>query len=193
MSGSSDINWTTLRERLSRASEQEITEQELERIFQQRAESLARQSSDERKIVGSDVFRFALGAAKFAVELKYVRTIITPRWVTRIPHAPAHLAQLTHVGGRVVSLLRLDKFMDVPGVSTAPSQYLLLEHQGIRLGVAATELSGIAQIDLNDLNPAGQNTGGDLLKGVGNDMTLVLDGARTILDLRVEVGRADQG
>lgn len=193
MSKSSQVDWTALRDRLSRASDQIVSPEELERIFEQRAESLARLADDKKKTVGDEVFRFALGAARFAVELKYVRTIVTPRWVTRIPHAPAHLSSLTHVGGRVVSLLRLDQYMDVPGVSTTPTQYLLLEHQGIRLGVAATTLSGIDQIDLSDLNPAGQNAGGDLLRGVGNDMTLVLDGARTILDLRVEVGRADQG
>ena len=191
MKGSSEVDWSALRDRLGRGSDVETSIEELERIFEERADSLAKLADSGKSVVGSPVFRFSLGAANFAIELEYTRTIVTPRWVTRIPHAPKHLTYLTHVGGRVVSLLRLDQFMDVPGVTSTPTEYLMLEHQGIRLGVAATMLHGIDRIDLGDLNPAGQNAGGDLLKGVANDMTLVLDGARTILDLRVEVGRAD--
>lgn len=185
------VDWSNLRERLARASEQEASQVDLEKIFQERAAALAELADKGTRKVGAPVFRFSLGVARFAIDLSYVRSIVTPRWVTRVPHAPKHLASVTHVSGRVVSLLRLDHFMDVPGVTSNPSEYLLLEHQGVRLGVAATALHGIDQIDMGDLNPAGQNAGGDLLKGVANDMTLVLDGARTILGLRIEVGRAD--
>lgn len=193
MATSRNLNWDELKERLNSSFEHELSREELDRLFAERAESLAKRASKETKAQGSPIFRFSLGVAKFAVELGYVRTIVTPRWITRIPGAPKHLSSVTHIGGRIVSLLRLDELLEVSGVDGSPRRFLLLEHKGARLGVAASELHGLDLLDLNDLNAASQTVGGELLRGVGNDMTLVLDGARTISDMRTGVGQTDQG
>jgi chemotaxis signal transduction protein len=190
---SKNMNWEQLKAELSGSFEHELSREELDRLFAERAESLAQRASKESRNQGSPVFRFSLGVAKFAVELGYVRSIITPRWITRIPGAPKHLSSVTHIGGRIVSLLELDELLEVAGVDGSAKRFLLLEHKGARLGVAATELHGIDMLDLDDLNAASQTAGGELLRGVGNDMTLVLDGARTISDMRTGVGQADQG
>lgn len=193
MTTSSTLNWDELKAQLSSSFEHELSQEELQRLFAERAEGLAQRGSKENKTVGSPIFRFSLGAAQFAVELHFVRTIVTPRWITRIPGTPKHISSVTHIGGRIVSLLRLDELLEVAGVEETPRRFLLLEHKGLRLGVAASQLLGIDLIDLEDLNAAGQTAGGDLLRGIGNDMTMVLDGARTVTDSRTGVGQADQG
>jgi chemotaxis signal transduction protein len=188
-----NLHGDELKARLNSSFEHELSREELDRLFAERAEVLAKRSSKETKVQGSPIFRFSLGVAKFAVELSYVRTIVTPRWVTRIPAAPKHLSSVTHIGGRIVSLLRLDELLEIAGVDGSPRRFLLLEHKGVRLGVATSQLLGIDVLDLSDLNAASETAGGELLRGVGNDMTLVLDGARTISEMRIGVGQSDQG
>jgi chemotaxis signal transduction protein len=169
-----------------------LSEKELAELFQRRAEALAASVSEDEEERGVEVFRFSVGAARFAIEMDYVRTITSPTWLTRIPGAPAHLSHVAHVGGRIVSLFRVERLLDIGEVGKAPDKYLLVGAQGLRLGIGATDFEGIDRIDLNDLNAAGQRSCGEFVRGVANDMTMVLDGARLVSDLRVEVGGAGE-
>ena len=182
------IDWGRLRERAGARVEHQLSDEELERLFAERAEFLARRSEEERDAVGQELFRFTLGRAAFAVDLGVLRSIVVPKWTTEIPGAPAHLNRVAHIGGRLVSLCRLDLYMGIGQAEQAPAKYLLLEHAGKRLGLAASTLIGIEEMDLSGLSAAGQATGGELLRGVASDMTLVLDGPRLIEDLRVGDG-----
>jgi chemotaxis signal transduction protein len=179
------IDWEGIHRRAQAAATHEASPEELAQIFEERARLLATGSEERRAQEGQALFRFTLGQAQLAVDLGVVRTIVVPRWTTEIPGAPAHLSRVAHIGGRLVSLLRLDLYMGIGRVEQEPAKYLLLESEGRRLGVAATTLVGIEEMDLSGLTLAGQATGGELLRGVTSDMTLVLDGERLVSELRV--------
>lgn len=170
-----------------RGSGEELSMQELERIFAQRAERLAAVPEGGVRAAGEEVFAFQAGAARFCVELKWVRNVIAPRNTALVSGAPAYMKEITHVDGRMVSMLRLDLCLNVTPASKQPENYILLEHNGKRILLAATALFGIQEADLSALGPAAQAAGSTVLKGVTNDMTLVLDGARVVTALRIDV------
>jgi chemotaxis signal transduction protein len=187
------FDWQYAKSRLADASALDLTSADLERIFAERARELAIVKQGVDVAAGAEHFCFAVGRTRFAVELGYVRSLIVPRFITRLPFAPPHMDQVTYFGGRVVSLLQLDRLLGVASAAKLENpKFLLLESENCWLGVATTRLVGIERINIENLTAANQSSkGGEVLLGITSDMQLVLDARRIVGDLKIESGRGD--
>lgn len=58
-----------------------------------------------------NVIVFALGGARYAVELRWVREVITLGHVTPVPTAPSAVGGAVNVGGAVVPVVELDALL----------------------------------------------------------------------------------
>jgi len=170
-----DTNWT-------------LSDDQLTAIFRARAAALARRAHREQTQNGYLHIRFQVHGVVFAVDLRQVRTISVPHWITSVPGAPEHLARVFQVGGRIVSLLDLAALLGLPRSNVERQQAVLLEHKGSLLGLFAHKVVGIAPIDTRDLSPgtAATGKGSEFITGISSDMTLVLDAPRLVSELRFE-------
>jgi purine-binding chemotaxis protein CheW len=66
-----------------------------------------------------NVIVFALGGARYAVELRWVREVITLGHVTPVPTAPSAVGGAVNVGGAVVPVLELAALREAPQPSGA--------------------------------------------------------------------------
>lgn len=165
-----------------------LSDDQLTQIFRARATALARRSHREHTARGALHIRFQVHGVVFGVDLRQVRTISVPHWVTSVPGAPEHLARVFQVSGRIVSLLDLGALLGSPRVNVERQQAVLLEHEESLLGVFAHKVVGIAPIDTRDLSPgtAATGKGSEFITGITADMTLVLDAPRLVTELRFE-------
>ncbi len=183
-----DFDWEALKRKVSMTVEHTVSPAELQRIFKQRSELLAQRKTQttHSTTVGEHLI-FSLGEVKFAVPLGDVRSLVSPKWVTRIPGAPAYKSRVTHIGGRIVSLVDLANLLALDDHKThvREDRCLLLESGGTRLGLLLDEIHGIEKVDESTLSPAGQTTLNiELIKGITKDLMLVLDGKATVKGLR---------
>ena len=172
---------------LGRDNDWSRSDAQLGEIFRLRAAALAKRTDAGHKERGTAHIRFVVHGATFGVELKQVRTITVPSWVTSVPGVPEHLSRVFQVNGRIVSLVDLGALLGLPKKSSDRQKAVLLEHKSSLLGVLAHRILGIVSIDARELSPsAATNRGGEFVSGITSDMTLVLDPARLLGELRFE-------
>jgi len=165
-----------------------LSEEQLTGIFRARAAALARRSHREQVERGTLHIRFMVHGVVFGVDLRHVRTITVPHWMTTVPGAPEHLARVFQVSGRIVSLLDLGALLALPRANADRQQAVLIDHKGALLGLVAHKLVGIAPVDTRELSPGTSATGkgSEFITGISADMTLVLDAPRLLSELRFE-------
>jgi chemotaxis signal transduction protein len=182
------VSWEALKQRTKANTSHELTPEELSAIFASRAEALARAGRVGREETGARLLAFVHGSMSFAVEPGVVLRVLSSRKLTRIPGAPRHLDRVIYDGGRVVSVLHPVALFGEGGTQPDDSEtVLLLECEGRRLGVRATRVVGPRQVDLGRLGPpstALEPTIARCVKGIAEDLTVVLDGAALIGALR---------
>jgi chemotaxis signal transduction protein len=118
-----------------------------------------------------NVIVFALGQARYAVELRWVREVFTAGHVTPVPHAPDAVAGVVNYRGAVMPLLDLDAVLGRrSGVQPARAgeSALLIEVEEV---TAALRVSSV--VEVATLKPA---PGGDpelLIDSTGRQVPLV--------------------
>jgi purine-binding chemotaxis protein CheW len=158
------------RERLGRA---EISTEDRERIFRQRAEALARPSAtladaaQQRQIM---VFR--LGEERFALPLSDVSEVISGAVIAPVPGAPASVAGVIQVRGEIRPVFHLGQLLGM--ASLEPSDTVVLvryrNHEaGLRTG-PVEDIRAVAEEDFRE-GPAGNPR----IKQMTADLVLVLD------------------
>jgi purine-binding chemotaxis protein CheW len=160
-------------------------------IFAQRAEAQARvpDAAASRDVHEAVVFR--LGDECYAFRSEQVLEVRALPHLTRLPSAPAFVAGLVNVRGRIVPVLDLRPLFGLPAPpGTARSIVLVASGRG-SIGVLATdqpEVRRLPDLALTRL-PAGTPPGLDpmFVRGVTPDMVVVLDAEPLLADQRVIV------
>lgn len=182
------FDWDGVRQKVAGVFEHTRDAGAIAAIFQERARALAQRGEQVRTGQGSQHLLFDLGKVRFAVPFSDVRSIAPLSWVTRIPGASEYKCRVTHIAGRIVSLVDLNLLLQLgtPENAVRDDRCLLLEHGGSYLGLLVNELRGIEDLDTSILSPAAHNAQGDFVKGIAKGFVLVLDGKRVVTALRDE-------
>jgi purine-binding chemotaxis protein CheW len=162
-------------------------------IFRERARLLAKGEHEVSETSGVDHLRFRVGPFAFAVRLDEVGSVIRPTWMTQIPGAPSHLGRAIHVAGRIVAVADLAALLGSKiGKEQQEWRVLLVDNGRQRIGLLSTSVRDIVEIELGQLSTvsAQQSLIASFVHGATHDMTLVLDGARLIDELRTRSGTA---
>ena len=117
-----------------------------------------------------NVIVFALGQARYAVELRWVREVFTVGHVTPVPHAPVAVAGVVNFRGAVMPLIDLDAVLGrrSGAESGAGESALLIE---VEETTAALRLTSV--VEVATLRPA---PGGDpdlLVDSTGRQVPLI--------------------
>lgn len=162
-------------------------------ILRERARALASGSVKPTTPAGEtlDVLEFRLDQETYAVESRWVQEVFPFKDLTPLPCTPPFVRGIVNVRGRIVPVLDLKRFFDLPekGI-TDLHRIILIRGHDLEFGLLADVIGSIRPIALAELQPtlatlAG--VGSDYLKGITAERLIVLDLARILTDPRIIV------
>jgi len=119
-----------------------------------------------------NVIVFAIGAARYAVELRWVREVVTLGFVTAVPTAPAALGGVVNLHGTILPVLDLAALLDQPAGPPARQGdgALVLEAEGTVCALRVDQVDHVASLTENE---------GAVVDAAGRPLTL-LDPTRLV-------------
>ena len=156
-------------------------------ILRARAKALARRPEDEPEAETLlQVLEFRLAEERYAVEIRHVSEVYPLKDLTPLPGTPAFVLGVVNVRGRIVPVVELKKFFELPEEGlTDLHRIILVEGNGLHLGFLADATVGVRLIPASSLQPSLPTLTGirsDYLKGVTAERLVVLDVSRIMAD-----------
>jgi chemotaxis signal transduction protein len=180
------IDWEQIKSRLLNENVGEYTEEDLEAIFAQRADALARAALQHQHKRASTHLGCKLGTISLLLPLAHVLRIMSAQRTARVPGAPSLLGQLMHVDGKLVAIADLRAELDLPSAPFEKRIVVLLGEGPRRLALAVDGLSGLVSLAEGSISPATTHAGvgADFVAGLSPDLALVIDTHRLIHGLK---------
>ncbi|MFZ2444828.1 MAG: chemotaxis protein CheW [Syntrophobacteraceae bacterium] len=165
--------------------------EESKKILKARADQLARQSGEAQVGEVIEVVEFMLADERYGIESAFVREVYPLKDYTPVPCTPPFVLGLVNVRGRVLSVIDVKKFFDIPekGISDL-NKVIIIHDPNMEFGILADSILGVRDIALRDIQPALPTlTGirGDFLKGVTIERTVILDAKKLLADKKIIV------
>ncbi|HLF98824.1 MAG TPA: chemotaxis protein CheW [Methylococcaceae bacterium] len=198
MSGNK-VDWSELHRRMEvvrAALEAEPAPAERARILKERARELAVETARADPGETIEVVGFSLAHEIYALESAWVREVALIKEFTPLPCTPRFLLGLVNVRGRILSVIDIKKFFDLPEKGlTDLNKILVLRSECVEFGVLADTILGVHTLALAELQPPPAGFSGvheAYLKGIDRTGKIVLDARRLLNDerllIRQEVG-----
>ena len=161
-------------------------------ILRARAQALAR--PPERVAVAAaslELLEFRLANECYALETRYVREVYPLKNLAPLPCTPPFVLGIVNVRGRILPVLDLKKFFELPeqGLTDLHSTILVQGHD-LELGLLADVIAGVRTIPVDSLQPSLPTLTGiraEYLKGVTAARLVVLDLDRILADPKIIV------
>jgi purine-binding chemotaxis protein CheW len=165
---------------------------EEERILRARAEVLARKRIDPLAAdTVLELLEFRLASERYAVESHYVQEVHPLRDLTPLPGTPSFVLGIVNVRGRILPVLDLKKFFDLPEQGlTDLHRIIRVRGNDLELGLLADVVVGVRSVVAARLQPTLPTLTGiraDYLKGVSDERLVVLDLERILSDPKIIV------
>ncbi len=195
MSGG-QIDWSAIRRRLE-AVEAAIkrgsspSPEERKRILKKRADLLARESPGGRSEDTIEVVEFMLADERYGIESNYVREVYPLKAYTPLPCTPPFVLGLVNVRGRIISVIDIKKFFELPekGI-TDLNKVIILHNYNMEFGILADLILGVRGIDIKGIQPSLPTLTGireGYLRGIAADRLVLLDPEKLLSDNRIVV------
>ncbi|HSI38639.1 MAG TPA: chemotaxis protein CheW [Methylotenera sp.] len=161
-------------------------------ILRTRAQHLARPlQNGVLESASLELLEFRLAQENYALETHYVSEVYPLKDLTPMPCTPPFLRGIVNVRGRIVPVIDIKKFFDLPdkGLSDL-HRIILVRGNDLELGLLADIIVGVRTVPLDSLQPSLSTLTGirsDYLKGVTAERLVVLDLDRILTDPRVIV------
>ncbi len=125
------------------------------------------------------------------METSYIEEVWPLKDFTPLPGTPAFVLGIINVRGRIVSVVDIKKFFDMPekGISDL-NKVIIIHDDKMEFGILADEILGVRNIALSELSPPLPTLTGirkDFLKGVTVERIVILDAARILADKNIVV------
>ena len=161
-------------------------------LLRLRAQALARPpAAAARDGATLDVLEFGLADERYALPTAGIDEVLAFEQLTPLPGTPAFMLGIVNVRGRMVAVIDIRKFFDLPerGI-TDLHQVILVRGHGLEVGLLADDVIGLRSVDVGSLQaslPTLHGIRSDYLKGVTGDSLIVLDLDRLLADPAIVV------
>jgi purine-binding chemotaxis protein CheW len=161
-------------------------------ILRRRAVALARAPVRSTSAAAApELLEFTLSGERYALESRFVGDVQPLRNLTPLPCTPAFVLGLVNLRGRIVPVLDLKRFFELPQRGlTNLDRVILVQGNGLELGLLADSIVGIRAMQSDRLGPSLATLQGiraDYLQGVTAEGLIVLDLPRILSDPRIIV------
>jgi len=138
-----------------------------------------------------DALAFTLAREQYALERHWVREVYPLRDFTPLPGTPPFVLGIVHQRGRIVSVLDLKRFFELPTLGLSDlNKVIVLADGTMEFGILADTVVGVRTLLHDDLQPPLPTLTGiraDYLKGITRQREVVLDGGRLLSDPAIVV------
>lgn len=160
-------------------------------ILEKRAEELAREKTNKGDEDSIEVVEFLLANERYGIESRYIREVYPLKDFTPLPGVPPFVLGLVNVRGRILSVIDIRKFFDLPrqGISDL-NKVIIVDDEKMEFGILADAIVGVRHIALSGIGPSLPTlTGirGEYLKGITGERMVVLDAGRILADKNIVV------
>jgi purine-binding chemotaxis protein CheW len=161
-------------------------------ILRARAKALAR-IPERAPLAGAslELLEFRLAQERYALENRWVQEVCPLKELTPMPCTPPFVLGIVSVRGRILPVLDLKKFFDLPEQGLTDLHRIILVRGGdLELGLLADAIVGVRSIPADSLQsslPTLTGIRSDYLKGVTAERLVVLDLARILADPKIVV------
>ena len=190
------IDWEEIHRRLAavrNAIEVAVTPSPalLKKILKERAIALAREAKTETHGSAIDVLEFDLAYERYGFELAYIREVCPLAELTPLPGTPDFVLGIVNVRGRVVSVIDIRKFFDLPdkGLSDL-NKVVILSSDTREFGVLTDRIictRSLLTATLQESLPTLTDVRSQYLKGVTGERLIVLDAGKILRDEKLVV------
>ncbi|MHB8581247.1 MAG: chemotaxis protein CheW [Ignavibacteriaceae bacterium] len=189
------INWDEIKMHLELgnqllANNRVPSNEQKKKILKDRAKEIAIESknkaSEENNI---EVIKFSLAYETYGIETLYVRKVFPLKELTSLPSTPAFLLGITNVRGRILPVIDIKRFFNLPEKGlTDLNKLIILHSEDFEIAIPADLIIDVLNINLAALQPSLPTLTGirsDFLKGVTMDGVIILDGEKILNDKRI--------
>jgi purine-binding chemotaxis protein CheW len=115
---------------------------------------------------------------KFAFDIQYIKQVSHLNNLTPLPCTPDFIAGIINYHGRIVTVINLSTFFELPDENLAENQIIILENSHQIIGILSNKIIGVRYLQLNELqsNVSTFTQNNYLMRGITNDHTVLLDG-----------------
>lgn len=161
-------------------------------MLRSRARALAQEATSSATTVAAlEVIEFGLAHERYAIEAAYVREVQPLEDLTPLPGTPPFVAGIVNVRGRILPVIDIKKFFDLPDAGITDVHKILLVHTDeMELGILADTVVGVKSIPMDTMQSSLPTLTGlreEYLKGVTAERLVILDAARILADRRIIV------
>ena len=161
-------------------------------VLRERARALARPPQrDAAATTSLEVLEFRLARESYALETRHVGEVLRLNDLTPLPCTPPFVRGIVNVRGRILPVLDIKKFFDLPEQGLTDLHRIILVHgNDLELGLLADVIVGVRIIPVGSLQPSLPTLTGiraEYLKGVTAERLVVLDLARLLTDPKIIV------
>jgi purine-binding chemotaxis protein CheW len=187
-------DWEGLRQRLDAAAiltARGMSPEGEKDLLKARALALAREPAREQPGESLELLEFLLASESYAIEMSWVRETLPLKDLTGVPCTPPFVLGLINVRGRIVSVVDIKRFFELPEKGLSDLNKVIVVHgKGMEFGILADAISGVRRIPLAELQPSLPTLTGvreEYLKGVTGERLVVLDGEKLLADTKIVV------
>lgn len=155
---------------------------------QRLAETVVPEESSSARL---ELLQFRLADEHYGIETSFVQEVSPFKDLTPLPCTPPFLLGIVNVRGRIVPVLDLKRFFELPekGINDL-HRIILVKGEELEFGILADVILGITAIDPTSLQTSLPTLTGirdDYLRGVSPERLIVLDMNRIFNDPRILV------
>lgn len=193
--GAGGVDWEDVYRRMAAvttALKGELSPGEKKRVLRGRAGAIAR--GPEKETVAREcieVVEFLVADERYAIETRYIREVYPLKELVTIPCTPAFVLGMTNVRGKIISVLDIRKFFDLPQKGLTELDKIIIVQDGdMELGIRADVVPGIGSIPLEELQPPLPTLTSireKYLKGITGELVAVLDIGKLFKDPNIIV------
>lgn len=190
------MDWQAVHRRLEAAAaaienQLMLSQQSKKSLLKARATSLAAVAQTEATEEYLEIIEFQLASETYGVELRHAGKVSLLKELTSMPCTPAFVLGIINLHGRVLSVVDLKRFFDLPNNPlTDLNRVIVVHNETMEVGILADSIRGIRRIALRDLQPSLPTLTGtraEYLKGITGDRLIVLDADKLLSDPRIVV------
>lgn len=168
------------------------TSEETRNLLKARAHDLAQPlEAHEAGPEALRVVEFMLAHERHAVETAWVREVCPLKEITPVPCTPPFVTGIINVRGRIVTVIDLKRFFDLPATGiTDLNKVLIVSAGNMEAGFLADAVIGERQIDPQELQaslPTLTGIRAEYLHGVTSERLVVLDVRKILSDRKILV------
>lgn len=135
---------------------------------------------------GFEALEFLLAREHYLLATHWVREVFPLQEITPLPGTPGFVLGIIHLRGRIVSVLDIKQFFDLPrqGLSDL-NKVIVLSDGAMEFGILGDAIVGVRRIALDDLQaplPTLTDIRAEYLTGITRQREVVLDGKKLLSD-----------